>query len=89
LYNEATFFPEDSVDVIADRLAVRHSWTPEMRVEHLRRLRDIRRTVAMEARHQRYLVPAVRTPTSIDDYFAGADERAQRGSDELRLLDED
>ena len=88
LYSEARWFPEDSIEEIADRLAVRHYWTPANRELHLDRLRDIRRTIAAEAQHQRSLVPAAQTADAVDDYFAAVDERAKTTARELRELED-
>jgi hypothetical protein len=80
--------PTESPAVIADRLAVRYSWTAEERQQHLERLYDITRTTALLTVYQHAFLPSVRTPARLDAFVATRDGRFVDAQHMLDNLDE-
>jgi len=80
--------PTDSLDSIADRLALQYAWSAEEHRRHLERLYDIQRTSALSLLHERTLAPLTRTPASIDAYLDGLERRSEAARQLLRALDE-
>jgi hypothetical protein len=73
--------PNETIAVIADRLANQYGWTPAERLSHLRRLYDIRRSIALTTIQSRLMVPIIHTPESVHGYFQALGvryEQAQR-----------
>ena len=75
LYHEVRQHPDDTPDVLADRLAARYGWTPAERAHHAARLYDVQAGATAALLEERMRVPLSRTPEAMERYFRGLDER--------------
>jgi hypothetical protein len=80
--------PNESVDTIADRLALSHRWTAGERSQHVVRLHEIRRTMAYDVAAERLLVPLLRNPESLEVYLNDLNDRYEAACQILREYDD-
>ena len=78
----------EDLPTLINRLAGHYHWTPEEQTEHAQRLYDIRRTNALRTAQDRVLIPVVRTPTSLDAFYAVVEARFTAAQRVLQDLDD-
>lgn len=80
--------PDDSVDVIAHRLALAHGWTAEEQRQIRERLYDIRKTATALLMQETMNFPLFRTLARVEEYFAEYDRRLTVARRQAEDMDE-
>jgi hypothetical protein len=75
LYQQVRIHPHDSTMAIADHLATRYAWTPTEKEQHYRRLQDIKASIMFTRLDELTEIPLIRTPASLEAYFASTEAR--------------